>query len=100
MREIATVLIHILDLDIACLRVYEQRGRYLKLFQYLYHLGCMSPDVTDILSRMQNIFLKPVQLVGKVVTCVIYFMAALICVPFYLCRIHRFVVIYNKSYWS
>ena len=46
-----------LDLDHVRLRVYEQRGRYLKFFQYLYPLSCMSPDVTDILSRMQNIYL-------------------------------------------
>ena len=60
----------------------------------------MSPDVTDILLRMQNISLKPVQLVGEIITCVSYFVAALICVPFYLCKIHHFVVIYGKSYWS
>ena len=42
----------------------------------------MSPDVTVILSKMQNICLKPVQLVGGVVTCVIYFIVALICVLF------------------
>ena len=60
----------------------------------------MSPDVTDILLRMQNILLKPVQLVGEIVTCVSYFVAALICIPFYLRKIHHFVVVYNKSSWS
>ena len=54
----------------------------------------MLPDVTDILSRMQNVYLKSVQLVGEIVTCVAYFMGALICVPFYLCGILCFVVIY------
>ena len=93
MGENATNLICKLDLDLACLRVYKQRGHCLKLLQYLYPLSCMSPDVTDILSRMQIIFLKSVQLVGEVITCVVYFMAALICIPFYLCEIHHFVVI-------
>ena len=54
----------------------------------------MSPDVTDILSRMQNICLKPVQLVGGVITCVICFIVALDCVLFYLSAILHFVVIY------
>ena len=98
MQENATNLIHKLDLDLVCLRVYELRGRYLKLLQYLYPLSCMSPDVTDILSRMQNIFLKPVQLVEEIITCVSHFVVALICVLFYLCEIYCFVVIYNKSY--
>ena len=76
-----------------------QRGRYLKFHQYLYLLGCMSPDVTVILSRMQNICLKPVQLVGGVVTCVICFIVALDCVLFYLSVILHFVVVYIYSYW-
>ena len=46
------------------MRSYEQRGRYLKLLQHLYILFSMSPDVTDILSKMQSICLKSVQLVG------------------------------------
>ena len=71
-----------------------QGGRYLKFRRYLYLLGCMSPDVTVILSRMQNICLKPVQLVGGVVTCVICFVVALDCVLFYLSAILSFVVIY------
>ena len=71
-----------------------QRGRYLKFCQYLYLLGCMSPDVTVIPSRMQNICLKPVQLVGGVVTCVIPFIVALDCVLFYLSVFLCFVVIY------
>ena len=71
-----------------------QRGHYLKFQLYLYLLGCMSPDVTVILSRMQNICLKPVQLVGGVVTCVICFIVALDCVLFYLSVILGFVVIY------
>ena len=71
-----------------------QRGRYLKFHQYLYFLGCMSPDVTVILSRMQNICLKPVQLLGGVITCVICFIVALDCAPFYLFVFLRFVVIY------
>ena len=54
----------------------------------------MSPDVTVILSRMQNICLKHVQLVGGVVTCVICFIVALDCVLFYLSMILGFVVIY------
>ena len=54
----------------------------------------MSPDVTDMSSRKQTFISKSVQLVGKVVTCVIYFMTALICVPFYLSEICHFVVIY------
>ena len=57
---------------------YKQRDLCLKLFQYLYPFSCMSPDVTAILSRMQNIFLKPVQPVCGVITCVFYFMAALV----------------------
>ena len=71
-----------------------QRGRYLKFHRYLYLLRCMSPDVTVIPSRIQNICLKPVQLVGEVVTCVICFIVALDCVLFYLSMILRFVVIY------
>ena len=54
----------------------------------------MSPDVTVILSRMQSICLKPVQLVGGVITCVLCFIVALDCVLFYLSVILRFVVIY------
>ena len=100
MWENATNLLCKLDLDLVCLRVYKLRGRYLKLLQYLYPLSCMSPDVTDILSRMQNIFLKPVQLVEEIVTCVSYFVVALLCVLFKLCEIHCFVVIYDKLYWS
>ena len=71
-----------------------QRGRNLTFHRYLYLLGCMSPDVTVILSRMQNICLKPVQLVGGVITCVICFIVALDCVLFYLSVILCFVVIY------
>ena len=71
-----------------------QRGRYLKVPQYLYLLRCMSPDVTVILSRMQNICLKPVPLVGGVVTCVICFIVALDCDLFYLSVFLRYVVIY------
>ena len=69
-----------------------QRGRYLKFGRYLYLLGCISPDVTVILSRMQTICLKPVQLVGVVVTCVVCFIVALDCVLFYLSVIPRVVV--------
>ena len=54
----------------------------------------MSPDVTVILSKIQNICLKPVQLVGGVITIVICFIVALDCVLFYLSAILRFVVIY------
>ena len=54
----------------------------------------MSPDVTVILSRVQNICLKPVRLVGGVITCVICFIVALNCVLFYLSVILHFVVIY------
>ena len=71
-----------------------QRGHYLKFRRYLYLLRCMSPDVTVILSRMRNICLKPVQLVGEIVTCVICFIVALDCVLFYLSVILRFVVVY------
>ena len=71
-----------------------QRGHYLKFCQYLYLLGCISPDVTVILSRMQNICLKPVQLVGVVITCVVCFIVALDCVLFYLSVILHFVVVY------
>ena len=60
----------------------------------------MSPDVTDILSRMQNIFLKSVQLVGVVAVCAPGFMAALICMLFHLCMIHHVVVIYDQLHWS
>ena len=77
MQRICLKLSCKIDLDLFCLRVYVQRGRYLKFELYLYLLGCMSPDVTVILSRMQNICLKPVQLVGGVVTCVICFIVAL-----------------------
>ena len=44
---------------------------------------------------MQNIFVKLVQLVEEVITCVAYFKGAPDYVPFYLCRILRFVVIYT-----
>ena len=71
-----------------------QRGRYLKFPWYLYLLGCISPDVTVILSRMQNICLKPGQLVGVVVTCVLCFIVVLDCVLFYLSAILHFVVVY------
>ena len=54
----------------------------------------MSPDVTDILSRMQINCLKTVQLVGEVITCVVRFIIALDCVLFYLSLILRLVVIY------
>ena len=54
----------------------------------------MSPDVTDILSRMQINCLKTVQLVGEVITCVVCFIVALDCVLFYLSLILRLVVIY------
>ena len=94
MRENATKLLRKIDLDLFCLRVYEQRGCYLKLLQSLYPLRCVSPDVTDILSRMQNNYLESVQLVGEIVTYVAYFMGAPDCVLFYLCRILHFVVIY------
>ena len=71
-----------------------QRGRCLKFLGYLYPLRCMSPDVTVIPSRMQDICLKPEQLVGEVITCVIRFIVALDCVLFYLSMILCFVVIY------
>ena len=54
----------------------------------------MSPDVTDIPSRMQTNSLKTVQLVGVVDTCVVCFIVALDCVLFYLSPILRLVVIY------
>ena len=63
-----------IDRDLSCMRNYEQRGRYLKLLQYLYPLTYVSPDVTGILSRMQTIYLKYVQLVGEIITCVSCFM--------------------------
>ena len=50
----------------------------------------MSPDEDVVLSRMQNICMKPVQFVGEVVTCVVCFIVAPDCVLFYLCRIPRF----------
>ena len=59
----------------------------------------MSPDVTDILSRMQNVFLKSVWLVGVVVVCAPGFMAALVYVLFHLCMIRHVVVIYDQLYW-
>ena len=83
-----------IDLDLLCMRNYKQRGRYSKLLQYLYPLTCVSPDATDILSRMQNIYLKSAQLVGEIVTCVSCSTGALFCIPFYLVVILRFVVIY------
>ena len=79
---------------------YEQRGRYLKLSQYLYCLHTVSLDVTDILSRMQNIFLKSVPLVGVVIVCAPGFVAAPVCVLFHLCVIHHVVVIYDWLCWS
>ena len=82
------------------MRSYEQRGRYLKLSQYLYCLHTMSPDVTDILSRMQNVFLKSVWLVDVVIVCAPCFMAALVCVLFHLCMIRHVVVIYDQLCWS
>ena len=54
----------------------------------------MSPDVTDILSRMQINCLKTVQLVGVVDICVVCFIVALDCVRFYLSPILHLVVIY------
>ena len=59
----------------------------------------MSPDVTDILSRMQNVFLKCVWLVGVVIVCAPGFMAALVYVLFHLCVIRHVVVIYDQLYW-
>ena len=94
MRVIRPNLLCRIDLDLFCLRVYEQRGRYLKFHQYLYLLRWVSPDVTDILSRMQNICLTTVQLVGEVITCVVCFIVALDCVLFYLSLILHLVVIY------
>ena len=81
-----------IDLDLSCMRNYEQRGCYSKFLQYLYPLTCVSPDLIDILSKMQNIYLKSVQLVGEIITCVSCFMAAPVCIPFYLCVILHFVV--------
>ena len=43
---------------------------------------------------MQNIYLKSVQLVGEVITCVVCFISAPDCILFYLCEILCFVVIY------
>ena len=43
---------------------------------------------------MQNVYLKPEQLVGEVVTCVICLIVALNCVLFYLSMVVRFVDIY------
>ena len=83
MRENATKLLRKIDLDLFCLRVYEQRGCYLKLLQSLYPLRCVSPDVTDILSRMQNNYLESVQLVGEIVTCVAYFVWVLQIVSYF-----------------
>ena len=54
----------------------------------------MSPDVSDVLSRMQINCLKTVQLGGEVVTCVVCFIVALDCILFYLSPILRLVVIY------
>ena len=54
----------------------------------------MSPDVTVILSRMQNICLKAVQLVWEVITCVVCFIVALDYALFYLSVILYLVVIY------
>ena len=76
-------------------RSYEQRGHYLKLLQYLYCLLSMSPDVTNILSKMQNIFLKSVQLVGMVAACEPGFVGAPVCILFYLCMIRRVVIVYD-----
>ena len=55
----------------------------------------MSPDVPDILSEMQSICLKSVQLVGMVVTYEPCFVGAPICVLFHLCMIPCIVVIYD-----
>ena len=71
---------------------YEQRGRSLNLLQYLYCLFSMSPDVTDILSKMQNIYLKSVQLVWMVITYEPCFVGAPVCVLLCLCMISRIVV--------
>ena len=94
MWKICLEYLHKIDLDLFCLRAYMQRGRFLKIRSYLYLLRCMSCDVTVILSKMQNICSKPVQLVGGIVTCVICFIVALDCALFYLSVILRFVVIY------
>ena len=87
--------LHKIDLDLSCMRSYEQRGCYLKLLQYLYCLLSMSPDVTNILSKMQNIFLKSVQLVGMVAACEPGFVGAPVCILFYLCMIRRVVIVYD-----
>ena len=72
---------------------YEQKGHYLNLLQYLYCLFSMSPDVTGILSKMHNIYLKSVQLVWMVITYEPCFVGAPVFVLFYLCVISCIVVI-------
>ena len=71
------------------MRNYEQRGHYLNLLQYLYCLVSMLP------SKMQNIYLKSVQLVWMVVTYEPCFVGAPVCILFYLCMISRIVLIYD-----
>ena len=93
MKDLLKLLCKI-DLDLFCLRAYVQRGHYLNFLQYLYFLQCMSPDVTDIPSRMQINPLTTVRLVGEVDTSVVCFIVALDYVLFYLSPILHLVVIY------
>ena len=51
-----------------------------------------------ILSKMQNISLKPVQLVDTIITCGSNIVGALICDLFHLSWIDHFIVLYNKLY--
>ena len=88
------ILLCKIDLDLSCMRVYELRGCYLTLLQYLYPFLCVSLDVTDIFSKMKNDYLKLIQLVGEIVAFVPYIIGAPVCILFYLCPILRIVVIY------
>ena len=49
---------------------------------------------------MQNIFLKPVQLVNTIITYLSHIVGALICDLFHLSWIDHFIVVYDKSYQS
>ena len=66
---------------------YEQIGRYLKFFSYLYCLGWVSPHVFVVLSRMQFFLVISVRLVGVIITCVVYFIVALDIALFYLGKV-------------
>ena len=76
-----------------------QRGRYLKFHQYLYLLRCVSPDVTDILSRMSNICLKTTSGWGGHYLCGLFYCCSRLCPvlpvsnPLSCCYLHLVILV-------